>query len=199
MRHYLKGLGLLHSVAPIGFVEELLSGWDHLHEAQLSVYPEPSFPNDDGSRQVHRVPVGSLRSSFEALLPTLGEQEIAFDSIVYSNARGVQHVPLVDFLSSKRRDVERASEALVAEYSAARAALFASGESYHLYLGILLSTNEWLKFMGRLLLLNLPDSKPVTDARWVGRRLIGGFGALRLSANTHRFAHFGAPRMVREW
>jgi hypothetical protein len=178
-------------------VEELISGWDHLDEAELSVYHEP--PVLDHNNRVHRVPVASLRASFEALLPTLEEQEIAFNSVVYSAGRGVQHVPLVDFQSTKRRDVERGAEALVAEYAAARAALFASGESFHLYLGVLLSRDEWLSFMGRLLLLNPPDSRPVTDARWVGRRLIGGYGALRLSAKTPRFAHFGAPRLVREW
>lgn len=74
------------------------------------------------------------------------------------------------------------------------AAVFDSGRSYHIYFRKLIRKGEWPRFMGRLLLANLPGQKQIIDSRWVGHRLIGGYGALRWSANSDH--HSRAPVQV---
>jgi hypothetical protein len=95
--------------------------------------------------------------------------------------------------------VEVAAQTLIGEYQIKRAALFASGRSYHLYLGALFLREEWVKFMGRLLLLNPRRGPLLTDPRWIGHRLMGGYGALRWSANTSPYSKVGPPKLVRSW
>ena len=61
--------------------------------------------------------------------------------------------------------------------------IFRSGKSYHGYVPVLYTYPQWLYIMGSLLLLNYPNKQPVTDHRWIGHRLRGGFSALRWSCN----------------
>lgn len=64
------------------------------------------------------------------------------------------------------------------------AALFDSGRSFHMYFRRLIRKGDWPGFMGRLLLANLPGRGQIIDSRWIGHRLLGGYGALRWSANS---------------
>jgi hypothetical protein len=187
---------------PLDFVESYLSSCAIVRRVQLSTYRRlPRSTREE--RTVHHVASQLFRRRFNALLRNVGEsEEIAFDSILWSGAgpaRHEWHLPLVDFRSADLRRVRIASALLVGEYRTDRAALFASGRAYHLYLGVLLTREQWVEFMGRILLLNSRGKREVVDSRWVGHRLLGGFGALRWSANTARYRSFGPPRLVREW
>lgn len=73
-------------------------------------------------------------------------------------------------------------------------ALYSSGRSFHAYSKTLLGRKEWYDFMGRLLLINPRNSNDVVDTRWVGHRLIGGFGSLRWSNNSGQY--LGLPTRV---
>src|SRR5262249_38349015 len=162
-------------VGPLDFILRFLA--DDLHqvdEVELGVYRyHPHSLIDD--RVNHRVKLEQLIPQYNALLGDLrSDEKIAFNSLVRTRENGPRHVPLVDFAGRERPLVEEASVQLIREYRPRRAALFASGRSYHLYLGALLTRSAWVKFMGHLLLLNQPDAPILTDCRWIGHRLMAG-------------------------
>jgi len=181
---------------PIEFTESLLKAHTRICGVQISVYRyHPESLWDD--RTTYNISVNHLRSRYESLLSRIKDDEdIAFDSVVtMTNGRTKKHFGLVDFNTSLRERAEEASDLLVREYNAPQAALAFSGRSYHLYLGILLSHVAWVRFMGRVLLLNLRSQPPVIDSRWVGHRLIGGCASLRWSAKGR--PHL--PQIIRQW
>ena len=69
-------------------------------------------------------------------------------------------------------------------------AIFDSGRSFHAYGNRLLSTEEWIQFMGSLLLLNEPGKNKLIDTRWIGHRLMAGYSSLRWSCNTRWYKRF---------
>jgi hypothetical protein len=69
---------------------------------------------------------------------------------------------------------------------------FSSGRSYHGYATSLLGPKQWHEFLGRALLINSRDSEQIVDARWVGHRLIAGYGSLRLSNSSGQY--MGMPK-----
>src|SRR5215831_18132417 len=94
----------------------------------------------DDLHQVDEVELGVYRYHPHSLIGDLrSDEEIAFNSLVRTRENGPRHVPLVDFAGRERPLVEEASVQLIREYRPRRAALFASGRSYHLYLGALLT------------------------------------------------------------
>jgi hypothetical protein len=186
---------------PVDYVLALLKSKPVIREVELSAYT--NFPESlldvRTSEWVHR---GRVLKRFEQWRTSLsGEQELAFHSRVRVATKddGVttRHIPLVDFKTSDRTVVEKAAGNLVDEQHVADAALFASGRSYHLYLDVLLSPAEWVKFMGRLLLLNPRVGPAVVDSRWIGHRMMSGFAALRWTANT--IPYTAPPQLVRRW
>jgi len=181
-------------VHPIDFIESLVADEGRITEVQISVYRyHPQSLLDD--RTTYRVPVNKLRATYERLAQQLSEQEdIAFHSVVRMG-KTKRHFGLLDFQIADAKRVEEVAELLMSENRARRAALVHSGRSYHLYLGVLLSHAAWVKFMGRILLLNAREEPPTVDPRWVGHRLMGGYGALRWSANVRP----DLLRVVRQW
>jgi hypothetical protein len=186
------------TIRPIDFVERILADHPSISEVFMSVYRRhPHTLIDD--RDNYFVPLEKLREKYEALLCKLAkDEEIAFNSLVKTGG-AYSHLLLVDFRSPDRSLVQQTAEDFIDEYAVKRAALFESCRSFHLYLNKLVTQELWVKFMGRLLLVNDRVGPVLTDARWVGHRLIGGYGALRWSANTPRYAEFGTPRLVRQW
>jgi hypothetical protein len=189
-------------IRPIDFVHSFLESNGSIRFVQLSSYRRvPGAVRE--IRSVHRVALESLEERFDDLQRSLGSlEEVAFDSRVLAAPRLKEHafhVPLVDFASDDARRVRRVSDLLVEENHASCAALFSSGRAYHLYIGTLLSTPEWVQFMGRILLLNQRGKSELVDTRWVGHRLFGGFAALRWSARTKRYRAFGPPLPVKLW
>ncbi|MGC1520222.1 MAG: hypothetical protein WA803_01670, partial [Steroidobacteraceae bacterium] len=74
---------------------------------------------------------------------------------------------------------------------------FDSGRSFHAYGLQLISPGEWREFMAKLLLLNLPEGEHLIDARWVGHRLVAGYGALRWSANSDFYLQVPRATQIR--
>ena len=71
---------------------------------------------------------------------------------------------------------------------------YKSGRSYHGYGRSLLTHNDWIKQMGKLLLVNQIGVPPTVDPRWVGHRLIAGYASLRWTKNTPQYLDY--PRRV---
>lgn len=120
--------------------------------------------------------------------------ELALNSRVVDQRRRTLHIPMIDFVGRHVLCAYSAFEGVLGSYLAKRMMFFDSGRSFHAYSPVLIAPGDWVDFMGRLLLLNPPGDQPVTDARWIGHRLMGGFSALRWSNNSG--AYVGLPVAV---
>ncbi|WP_161604898.1 hypothetical protein [Myxococcus xanthus] len=121
-------------------------------------------------------------------------EELAFHSTIIIGAKRRLHLPLIDFAGS----LESESLSLVEQVLGAKLfealLLYQSGRSFHGYVFRPLTRSEWIRFMGGLLLMNLPGQPPISDARWVGHRLRAGFASLRWSRNTSQYLAY--PTLV---
>lgn len=114
--------------------------------------------------------------------------ELAMNSLVEDGRGRFRHVPMIDFVGTSMAWASASFFAeIVGREIAKRLVYFDSGRSLHAYSPTLLSKKHWVEFMGRLLLLNIPGSPAVIDARWVGHRLVGGYSALRWSKNSRHY------------
>lgn len=131
-------------------------------------------------------------SDFDSRLPALFQnarphEELAFHSRIRIGPRTIRHLLLIDFAKELgETGVEKLRKILGERYTDYMA-LYDSGRSAHGYVIRLVTRDEWIHFMGMLLLLNLPHERPLTDARWIGHRLIAGYSALRWSRNTPQY------------
>ncbi len=126
---------------------------------------------------------------FKDLLKSLkSNEEIAFHSLVVVD--GIQkHLPMIDFTCS-RLDLAHAKNCLTQIFSNQTIngfVFFDSGRSMHAYGSSLISQEQWIKFLGLLLLVNTPTEKPIIDTRWIGHRLLGGYSSLRLTCNSGNY------------
>jgi hypothetical protein len=111
-------------------------------------------------------------------------EELALQSRVKLHDGSYLHIPMIDFIASS------ADQSLAVGEWVDRAVflhidIYATGRSFHGYGLRLLTDQDWQQFMGQLLLANLPGDPPVVDTRWIGHRLVAGYGALRWSRNTN--------------
>lgn len=186
---------------PAKYIQRLLAAEPLVREIELSAYTNVPQSLYD-VRKSCRLRTQDVSRRFAELSASLSaEQEIAFHSRVHvqgpEGKLRVRHLPLLDFKTGEQALAEAAAECLVTEYRAPNAAFFASGHSYHLYLNVLLSEKQWTRFMGRVLLFNPREGEAIVDARWIGHRLMEGFGALRWSSNGG--AYSAPPTLVRQW
>ncbi|WP_081101724.1 primase 1D-like protein [Ectopseudomonas mendocina] len=129
----------------------------------------------------------------EQIIASLGaDQELAIHSTVRLKGRNY-HIPMIDF--SMTEDIggkvfDRMSRYLNKSLLL-NMAFYKSGRSFHAYSTTLLTPKEWIDFMGRLLLINPANKESIVDSRWIGHRLIGGFGSLRWSNNSGTY--LGSP------
>ena len=97
----------------------------------------------------------------------------------------IYHIPMIDFGTRNLAEAAEIPVNLIFPNSReVKFYLFKSGRSFHGYFNQLLSHDEWVKYMGRLLLLNVPFRNEVVDSRWVGHSLNKGYSGLRWTANT---------------
>jgi len=118
--------------------------------------------------------------------------EIALHSRVY-RGECVSHIAMIDFVRFTR-DTPEMLATVLSRRLVESLHVFASGRSHHGYSLDLLLPDAWIRFMGSLLLCNLPDAPPVVDHRWIGHRLIAGYGALRWSCNGGFYLQY--PRLI---
>lgn len=180
---------------PLHFVLPALKSKDGTCHLSKYVYtPDTLFDQ----RVYLKVPSREMSASWLAkvLAELRTDEELAFHSTFVFRGR-TWHVPMIDFAAEPQvllNSIDRLRMYLPRPVYQSLA-LFSSGRSLHGYATTLLSPKEWLEFKGRLLLANTRGMSELTDTRWIGHRLLGGFSALRWSWNT---AHYvDAPRRIR--
>ena len=113
------------------------------------------------------------------------DEEYALHSKVILGNSKTMHIPMIDFdrkyLLSKWDLIKQVLPLeITREFY-----IFESGKSHHGYSLHFLTIDEWIDFMGLLLLVNVNSGqKHITDPRWIGHRLRAGYSALRWSHNS---------------
>lgn len=113
-------------------------------------------------------------------------QELAIHSDLRMRSGLRVHLLMVDMSTGAKAHLEKLRSFLGVE-TFERIAWFSSGRSFHGYGEDLLAEQEWVKFMGLLLLANKPRMEPTVDPRWIGHRLYAGYSALRWTRNTEHY------------
>ena len=122
------------------------------------------------------------------------DTELALHSRVMTSKGIIYHIPMIDFDGELETNSIQLMKELIPNKIFKQFLFFKSGTSYHVYSTELITSKEWVEFMGRILLLNLPNKKPIVDSRWIGHRLLSGYSSLRWSCNTNR--HKIIPTLV---
>lgn len=162
------------------------SKYTYLPDSLLDEREVFSLRGEDVSKEVISQSIASLQK----------DQELAFHSNVRVKGRNF-HIPMIDFSAEEKMDHEvfdRMSRYLKKSLML-NMAFYKSGRSFHAYSTTLLTPKEWLDFMGRLLLITPRNQQDIIDSRWVGHRLIGGFGSLRWSNNSGLY--LGTPSRIK--
>lgn len=139
-------------------------------------------------RDVFESPTGSVQEIFEREKNRLGaNEEIAFHSRILGTG-SILHIPFFDMGCAKiEPHLDNLREAF-GDFGVNHFSVFHSGRSFHIYGHSLLDDEKTLiRFIGRLLLLNLPNQERVIDERWVGHRLMAGYLTLRWTNNNPHY------------
>ncbi len=142
----------------------------------------------EDSRKAFTLPSWQLNDNnmIDILSSLLIGEELAFHSQIFDF--GVTyHLPLIDFGKVDRGIIDSSVLRDLAEHWNMSFNIYNSGRSYHAYGNRLLNHDDWLRFMGSLLLLNKPSGFKLIDERWVGHRIMAGYSALRWSCNTKQY------------
>lgn len=120
-------------------------------------------------------------------------QELAVHSDLRMSDGTSLHLAMVDMSTTSKAHLAKL-RATLDDGSFEEISWFSSGRSFHGYGSSLLPMNEWIRFMGLLLLANQPRLEPTVDPRWIGHRLVAGYSALRWTSNTPHY--LGVPLAV---
>ena len=175
-----------HPIVVAGFLRERYGDELTLQFSRYFYRPRSVFDE----REVFEVNIWEISDSWlEAQFSSLRPGwELALNSLVISKGGRRLHLPMIDFVGKDLgvvgtpRFTETVGRKLTSEML-----YFDSGRSVHAYSITLLTRSNWVKYMGRLLLLNEPGEKPRIDSRWIGHRLHSGYAALRWSKNTNLY------------
>ena len=142
----------------------------------------------EDERRSYRVESDDVALWIEGTAQALAlDEDIAFHSRVYLKNERIRQIPMIDFKGHPTpEDFHRVKEALAA-FQINSFEIFDSGRSFHLYGMALLTQEEWLRFLGRILLINLPGGEELVDTRWVGHRIMAGYGTLRWTKNNPHY------------
>ncbi len=113
-------------------------------------------------------------------------QELAVHSDLLMRDGRRLHLVMVDMSTSARAHLEKL-RGFLGDNFFQRISWYASGRSFHGYGESLLEREEWVRFMGLLLLANQPRLEPTVDPRWIGHRLLAGYASLRWTCNTSHY------------
>jgi hypothetical protein len=117
---------------------------------------------------------------------TPANHEMAIHSDLRLANRRRVHLIMIDMATGSRAHVEKV-RSFLGEQSFSTIVWYRSGRSFHGYGETLLIQEEWIRFMGLLLLANQPRLDPTVDPRWIGHRLLAGYAALRWTKNTDQY------------
>jgi hypothetical protein len=175
---------------PIHALVHFLKEHPEIFTLEVSLYSyAPQAIQDD--RIQKRVRAFDVLENLSVILESL---PVGYDLAFHSRVRvtgtmglRVRHLPLLDFQGPYNRRARTAVLQLLREMKISRATVYSTGRSFHAYLWDLVPSRQWTRFMGLGLLLNAPTETQLVDARWIGHRLMGGFGSLRWSCNGPRY------------
>jgi hypothetical protein len=119
----------------------------------------------------------------EAMEQAPAGQEMAVHSDLRLSSDKQLHLVMVDMSTSSKAHLEKL-RSFLGDNLFQRITWFSSGRSFHGYGETLLEQEDWVKFMGLLLLANQPRLEPTVDPRWIGHRLLAGYSSLRWTCNT---------------
>lgn len=117
-------------------------------------------------------------------------QELAFHSNIKTKYGKTYHIPMIDFTIKDEitRDAFYRLNNFIDKKIFKEMIFFSSGHSFHAYSSKLLTHKEWLSFMGSLLLVNpVNNENSIIDTRWIGHRIMSGYGSLRWSNNSGKY------------
>lgn len=176
---------------PLYFVEDVCNSNSRVEKLEFSYYVYTPRSVED-ERRVRKVSATDLRSAYRYLKKELEQnEEIAFHSRVHMKSGDVRHLPILDLSGEFTRErIEKIiglANHVFSGLDLGDLAIFESGRSCHVYGSRVLSQDEWYELLGRSLLANLPNEKDVVDQRWVGHRLMAGYGTLRWTCNTDQY------------
>ncbi|WP_311755490.1 primase 1D-like protein [Proteus terrae] len=176
---------------PIIWTTQVLFPWLHnqaIVEMSKYYYVPQSF-ND--YRFEFQLPLHELNENnlFNMLLSLEPDYELALHSKIIINNK-IFHLPMIDL--GLKSSISVASEPIkeLCRYWNIGFNIYESGRSFHAYGNRLLTQEEWLQFMGSLLLLNKPSGYKLVDERWIGHRIMAGYSALRWSKNTSHYKKY---------
>ena len=112
--------------------------------------------------------------------------ELAIHSDVTLNDGHRMHILMVDMSTSAKAHLDKL-RVYLGDHLYQQITWYSSGRSFHGYGDSLLTESDWVRFMGLLLLANMPRLEPTVDPRWVGHRLLAGYSALRWTRNTSHY------------
>lgn len=180
---------------PIFFVEKMLKSCIDFGflspNANLTFSKYKYKPQSyEDERIVFNFPLQYLDKSslFDMLIDLDDGEELALHSEII-DFNSTYHFPLIDF-GGKDNKLFESTFIKFCNYWNIEFQVYSSGRSYHGYGNRLLSKDEWIKFMGSLLLLNNPGSTKIIDDRWVGHRILAGYSSLRWSRNTAQYKKY---------
>ena len=146
-------------------------------------------------RMISKIKVKDFKSDFEKFCRTLGEgEEIAIQSRVYDGDRLVGQIPMIDLMCKPNAEEAKSIKRLMSDFGVSELGFFDSGRGFHCYGMTLFSADKLFEYFGRLLLVNDTSLPPLVDTRWVGHRMLAGYGALRLTFNSK--AYKAAPTLI---
>lgn len=100
--------------------------------------------------------------------------------------RQAMHIPMLDYECPVQFNEIGRQPYIKNPYRNCEAFYFNSGRSLHSYGTTVLEYEEWVKFMGKALLMNSKEF-PITDSRWIGHCLSRGYAALRLTCSDEKY------------
>lgn len=113
-------------------------------------------------------------------------QDLALHS-TFTFAEGKRHIPMMDLMGKFEESWAQPIGRVMALFGVGEFAVYGTGRSAHVYGLGLISPEQVVPFFARSLLLNLPDQPPIVDSRWIGHRLLAGYGSLRWSCNGEQY------------
>jgi hypothetical protein len=120
----------------------------------------------------------------EGLLPS---QDLALHSTITFSGSNKRHIPMMDLMGKFDESWVQPIGRAMALFGVEEFAVYSTGRSAHVYGLGLISPEQVTPFFARSLLLNLPDQPPIVDSRWIGHRLLAGYGSLRWSCNGEQY------------
>lgn len=173
---------------PYLVVKEIINSYGSYLKFEFGIYIHQKQTIDDIREYILLDARETTKERIKRLIRSLrADSELALHSRVHFKTGEVLHIPMIDFCGSVPTEAWDLIRDILPRDIVENFKIFESGSSYHAYSTELLSQEDWIRFMGIILLLNPPDGESMVDTRWVGHRLLGGFGSLRWSCNTLQY------------